>query len=459
MTSSTHASLPMSAIGQVVSKLQKLRDQLPPGEREVVDDLLRAAGVVESTPLQYNPYLPDVHINPYPHYHRLQADNPVHWSEAMQAWVISRHEDVVTAFREPRLSYRTGFETTMALVPLEEQDSVRAVSHLLGSLLNEIDPPDHTRLRRIMTRALTTTVEPQRISHIESIANKLIDAVQSTGRMDIVEDFAYPLPAIVGADLLGIPAQDRERFGQWIDDVVHTFSEGFSATDAMLRGEAAIVELTEYLKRLFAERRARPGEDALSAMLQATEATEDERILIAINLIMGMHENVTHAISLSVQTILRDPEILNRLRSRTDDLSSAVEEMLRHEGTAPILSRVALEDIEIGGVIIPKGQRVILLLAAANRDQERFDDPDRFIPDRQPNPHVAFGVGKRACPGSGLARTIIQAAVRMLIMRLPDMQLVNTEPMWREEINIHGLRVLLVKFTPRGLGNDTPVDA
>jgi cytochrome P450 len=459
MTASTHASLPMSAIGQVVSKLLKLKERLPPGEREVVEDLLKAAGVVEAKPLQYNPYLPGVHINPYPHYHRLQADNPVHWSEAMQAWVVCRHEDVVAAFRDSRLSYRTGFETTMACVPSEEHDSVRAVSLLLGSLLNEIDPPDHTRLRRIMTRALTTTVEPQRISHIESIANKLIDAVESAGRMDIVDDFAYPLPAIVGADLLGIPAEDREKFGQWIDDVVHTFSEGFSGTTAMLCGEAAVGELTEYLRKLFAQRRARPGEDALSAMLQATEATEDERVLIAINLIMGMHENVTHAISLSMQTILRDPEILAHLRSRTDDLSSAVEEMLRHEGTAPILSRVALEDIELGGIMIPKGQRVILLLAAANRDQARFDEPDCFIPDRQPNPHVAFGVGKRACPGSGLARTMIQVAVRTLITRLPDMQLMDTEPMWREEINIHGLRVLPVKFTPRGLGNNTSAES
>lgn len=464
MTSPTHASLAMSDIGQVVSKLLKLRERLPSGEREVVDDLLRAAGVVEATPLQYNPYLPDVHVNPYPHYHRLQADNPVHWSDAMQSWVISRHEDMVAAFREPRLSYRTGFETTMACVPPEEHDSIRAVSHLLGSLLNEIDPPDHTRLRRIMTRALTTTVEPQRVSHIESIAHQLIDAVQSAGRMDIVEDFADPLPAIVGADLLGIPAHDRDKFGRWIDDVVHTFSEGFSGTGAMLRGEAAVVELTEYLKRLFAQRHAQPGEDALSAMLQSPEATEDERILIAINLIMGMHENVTHAISLSMQTILRDPEILTRLRSscssnKTNDLSAAVEEMLRHEGTAPILSRVALEDLEIGGVIIPKGQRVILLLAAANRDQERFDDPDCFVPDRQPNPHIAFGVGKRACPGSGLARTMIQAAVKTLITRLPDMQLVNTEPMWREEINIHGLRTLPVRFTPPGLGHETPAEA
>jgi hypothetical protein len=297
-----------------------------------------------------------------------------------------------------------------------------------------------------MTRALATTVEPQRIAHIESIANKLLDAVQQAGHMDIVGDFAYPLPAIVGADLLGIPAPDRDRFGQWIHDVVRTFSEGFSRTAAMHRGAAAVFELTEYLKRLLAERCARPGQDVLSAMLEAREATEEERVLIAANIIMGMHENVTHAISLAMNTLLRDPALLHWLRSHPEHLPSAVEEMLRHEGTAPILSRVTLEDMKIGGVTIPKGQRVILLVAAANRDAERFDAPDRFMPNRQPNPHIAFGIGKRACPGSALARTMIQVAVATLLTRLPAMQLADADPAWREEINIHGLRVLLVSF-------------
>jgi pimeloyl-[acyl-carrier protein] synthase len=450
MTSPTHASLMMSDIGRVVDKLQKLRDRLALGEQELVDGFLRAAGVVETTPSQYNPYLPNVHANPYPHYHRLQDENPVHWSQAMQAWVISRHADIVEAFREPRLSYRTGFETIMICVPKEQHESIRNVSRLLGSLLNEVDPPSHTRLRGIMVKALNAATNPQRSSHIESIANKLIDAVQDAGQMDIVRDFANPLPSIVGADLLGIPDADRERFGQWIHDVVHTFSEGFNGNAAMLRGEAAIIELTEYMNRLFAERRAQPGHDVLSAMLMNEEATDEERVLIAINIIMGMHENVTHAISLSMRTVMQDQELLSQLRGSAEVLSMAVEEMLRYEGTAPILSRVTLDNIEIGGVRIPKGQRVILLIAAANRDAETFDDPDRFIPDRRPNCHVAFGIGRRTCPGSALARTIIRASVKALLTRLSDLQAVDTVPSWREEINIRGLGSLPVTFRPSG---------
>jgi cytochrome P450 len=440
----------MSDIGRVVEKLQKLRDQLASGEQALLDDLLRTAGVVETTPLQYNPYLPNLHANPYSHYHRLQEENPVHWSEAMQSWVISRHADIVAAFREPHLSYQTGFETIMKCVPEEEHESIRNVTRLMGSLLNEVDVPNHTRLRGIMVKALNATRETQQRSHIESIANKLIDGIQDAGEMDIVRDFAEPLPSIVGADVLGIPEPDREQFGKWIHDVVHTFSEGFSGSASMRRGEAAVMELTKYMNQLFDRCRAHPGNDAISAMVMNPEATDEERVLIAINIIMGMHENITHAVSLSMRTLLRDPEFVSDLRDNPDLLSLAVEEMLRYEGTAPILSRVALDDIEIGGVRIAKGSRVILLIAAANRDVEAFDDPDRFVADRHPNCHIAFGVGRRACPGSTLARTIIRESVRVLLTRLPDLQLIDSEPAWREEINVRGLRALPVTFTPTG---------
>jgi cytochrome P450 len=218
----------------------------------------------------------------------------------------------------------------------------------------------------------------------------------------------------------------------------------------MRRGEAAVIELTKYMNQLFDQCRAHPGNDAVSAMVMNPEATDEERVLIAINIIMGMHENITHAVSLSMRTLLRDPEFVSDLRGNPELLSLAVEEMLRYEGTAPILSRVALDDIEIGGVRIAKGSRVILLIAAANRDAEAFDDPDRFVADRHPNCHIAFGVGRRACPGSTLARTIVRESVKVLLTRLPDLRLIDSEAAWREEINVRGLRALPVTFTPIG---------
>ena len=334
MSNPPHASLAMTDIGRVVQKLRELRDQSAPGEQAVFDDLLSAAGVVETSPLEYNPYLPGVHVHPYPHYHKVQAENPVHWSHAMQAWIISRHADVARALRDARLSYRTGFKTIVACVPPEEHDGIRAVTKLLSSLLNEIDPPEHTRLRSVMTRALTMTDGPQQASHIESVANQLLDQVQFAGCMDIVKDFAYPLPAIIGDDLLNIPAQDRSQFGEWIASVIRTFSEGFSQSPAMHRGEAAVVALTKYLRSLLAERRSKPGHDVLSAMLRHGEASEDESILIATNIIMGMHENLTHAISLSMNTLLRNPDLLHWVRTHPEsfDFSCRRNASLRRDG-------------------------------------------------------------------------------------------------------------------------------
>jgi cytochrome P450 len=449
MTDSAHGRLAMTDIGQVVAKLRELRAQFGPAEQVLLDDLLSAAGVVETTPPQYNPFLPGVHADPYPHYHQIQLQNPVHWSEAMQAWVISGRGQVAEALCDRRLSHQTGYATIKSCVPEDEQPVIAEVGKLFGSLLNEIEPPDHTRLRRLMTRALANTPEPQRISRIRAIANTLIDGLQHAGHMDVVADFAGPLPAIVGADLLGIPVPDRERFAGWIENIVHTFSDGFSRTAAMLSGEAAVVELKSYLNDLVSERRVRPGHDVLSAMLRAPDVSDEDRVLVATNIAMGMHENLTHAISLSVNTLIRNPAVLHTLLGFPETIAIGVEEMLRHEGTAPIVSRIALEDFELGRIRIQKGQRVILLLAAADRDPECFPEPDRFILDRQPNPHIAFGVGKRACPGSRLARTVINAAVMTLVTRLPDMVIVDDVLKWREEINIHGLSSLLVKFDPR----------
>ncbi|MFJ2866008.1 cytochrome P450 [Kitasatospora sp. NPDC087314] len=447
MAQLTHSGLAMTDIGRVLGKLRALQTDLPAGERQAIESLLRAAGVVERTPLQYNPFLPGVHEDPYPHYHRLQAEHPVHWSETMQSWVVCRYADIVTALRDPRLSHRTGYRTVLANVPPAEHAGIAQVTRFLGRLLNEIDPPEHTRLRRAMMRALATAGHQLPPARLESIAHGLIDPVVARHRMDLVADLAHPLPAVVGAELLAIPAADRSHFGHDVHDIVHTFSEGFSGTAAMADGEAAVDSLISCLAHLLARRRARPGPDALSALLAVDGLTDDERVLVAANLILGLHENVTHAITLGLNTLLRQPLPAQRLLRGPDRLPTAVEEMLRHEGTAPILSRVVREDTVIGGVDLPQGAPVILLIAAANRDADRFPAPDRFIPGRSPNPHIAFGLGKRACPGATLARRIVHAAIGATLTRLPGLQLDTAAPLvWREEINIHGLSTLPVAF-------------
>jgi cytochrome P450 len=367
----------------------------------------------------------------------------------MQAWVLSDHASVAMALCDRRLSHRTGYATIKSCVPEDDQPLIEQVSELFGSLLNEIEPPDHTRLRRLMTQALARTPEPQQVAHIGAVASALVDKVQHAGQMDVVADFAQPLPEIVGADLLGIPRPDRVRFAEWIERIVHTFSNGFSRTEAMIAGEVAIVELKDYLRELLSDRQARPGHDVLSAMLDIQNSTDEDRILIATNIAMGMYENLTHAISLSVRTLICNPSALERLVTCPESISPGIEEMLRYEGTAPILTRVATEDLELADIAIKQGQKVVLLLAAANRDSKCFFEPDRFILEREPNPHIAFGTGKRVCPGLRVARNVINAGVTTLIRRLPDMAIVEDSVRWREELNVHGLSSLMVQFTPR----------
>jgi cytochrome P450 len=442
-----HSSLSMKDIGLVLEKLQTFGKDLPAAERAALHQLLSSARVVATDPPEYNPFLPGAHADPYPAYHHIQARNPLHWSHAMQAWVISRYRDVVDALRDPRMSYRTGYDTIMRLVPIDEHESIKGVSAFFASLLNEIDPPDHTRLRRMMVRALSATSggAANRRAHIASVANCLVDAVGEAGQMDLVDQFAYPLPASVGADLLGIPVSDRAWFGKAVHDVVHTFSEGFSRTTAMQRGEAAISEVERYFKGLLAERRKKPGPDVLSALLEIPDASEQERVLIAANIILGMHENVTNAISLGLRALL-EGGLLTGPRRDAEALATATEEVLRFEGTAPILSRVVIEDVQIGDLRIARGQRVILLLAAANRDAAAFNDPDRFVATRRPNPHIAFGVGRRACPGAAIGRSILQVALDVLPSRLPMLRLAESAPAWRQEINVRGLSALNVAW-------------
>jgi pimeloyl-[acyl-carrier protein] synthase len=456
--------LTMSDIGGVLAKLDELAGRLSAAERAVLEDLLRTAGVGPADPVQYNPFLPGVHGDPYAHYHRLLRENPVHWSDALKSWVVCRHDDVAVALRDSRLSSRTGDGVIAANVPPAMSNTVERVGAFAVSLLNELDPPQHTRMRRLLTRALATAGERAPVD-VDGIAHRLLDAVEPAGRMDVVADFAHPLPAAVAAELIGVPAADRPGFGRLVHDVVRTFSDGFCSTPAMTRGEEALAALTDRLTHLLALRRARPGTDLLSALIGVPDASDAERMLMAANVVLGTQENVTHAISLMTRTIIREPSLPERLAAAPELLPAAVEEALRYEGTAPIISRIASADTEIGGARIPAGQPVTLLLAAANRDPARFDRPDDFDPHRfdphrfeahRGGRHISFGLGRHACPGSALARAMILAAMKALLNRFTSIEPADAEPAWRQEINVHGLTHLPVTFRSRRRSGTAP---
>ena len=440
--------LAMSDIGSVLYKLQTLAARLPAAERGILTDLLRAAGVAPTTPTQYNPFLPHVHGDPYTHYQQLQTDNPVHWSYAIQSWVVSRYDDVAAALRNSRLSSQTAATALAATVPELERDTVRTASAFAVSLLNELDPPQHTHMRRLMTRALAASASTKHLPDVGTAAHTLLDSVEMLGHMDVVSDYAYPLPAIVAADLLGIPVAERDNFARSVRDTVHTFSNGFTCAPAMRRGEEAVTWLIEYLHELLSRHRVEQKNDVMTALISANDATDHERILVAANIALGLHESVTHAIGLLTRTLLCHPDVLSAASDTPELLPAVVEEAFRYEGTAPIISRLTKADIAIGGVMIPAGQPVALLIAAANRDADRFDHPQTFDPHRIDH-HLAFGVGRHACPGTSLAHELVLVAIRTLLNRFTAIKLTEASPTWREEVNIHGLVTLPISFRPR----------
>ena len=449
MTDVIRSNVAMTDIGSVLGSLQGLKAELPAGQQAVIDELLRAARVSETTPPQYNPYLPGVHIDPYPYQRRLQLENPVHYSRTIGAWVLSRYADVGAALRDPRLSSRVALDTVMASVPVGEHDTIRTVSAFMSSGLNQLEGDEHTRMRRIMTHAMSAETMARMQPFVEQAVHELLDAVDANGAMDLVHDFARPLPVYAAAALLGIPRTDRETVAGWVEAIMNTFSDGFSGTTAMQRGEAAVPQLLDYLRDLVRERRLCPGEDVITAMLASGTEAEDDIVHIAAHFPIGMHENIRHGISVGMLSLLLAPGEVERLQADPALIPVAVEEMLRFDGVVPFLTRLTLEEIEIGGVTIRKGQRVVLLLAAANRDPSKFAEPHRFDAGRRPNQHIAFGAGRHACTGASLTRSIWGAAVRALLTRLPGLRLGAIGPTWCEEFNIRGLESLPVRFEAR----------
>lgn len=383
----------MSDIGPVLAKLTALGERLPAGERAAVDTLLAEAGLAPTVPATYNPFLPGVHGCPWEHYRELRETNPVHWSPALCSWVVCRYDDVAAALRHPGLSARTGAAVLDAHLA---DGSVPTVRRLMLGLLNELDPPEHTAMRRRLTRAMAAM--PLVPADVERVAHGLLDQVAAAGRMDLVADFAEPLPALVAATVLGAP--DPARMARLAGEVVATFALGFAGTAAMDRGEAAALELLDVLGGL-----------------------SDVDPVVSANVLLGTQENVTHAITFLVGAVLDDP-----------DRPPRPEEVFRRDGSTPVVSRVSTREVELGGVRIPAGRPVAILLAAAGRD-----------PAGATAPSLAFGAGRRACPGAGWARLLVPVAVRVLFERLAAIEPAGP-PAWREEINVHGLSRFPVTF-------------
>ena len=394
--------------------------------------------------VQFNPMDPAFVEDPYPTYHVLRSQDPVHHSP-LGFWVLTRYADVIAMLRDPRLVK----EPIAAFVAARFG---MAVPPGLGLSMLDRDPPDHTRLRGLVSKAFTPKALESLRPRIQQIVDGLLDQLEARGEMDLIEEFAYPLPVIVICEMLGVPVRDHERFKEWGLDIARGLDAIMLPPDSEV-GRRSMVgrrALAEYFRELIAGRRAAPREDMLSALIAAEEAgdklDEDELLATCILLLVAGHETTVNLIGNGTLALLRHPEQLRRLREDPALIGSAIEELLRYDGPVQRTARIPSEDITIGGRTIPRGEMVMPFLGAANRDPAQFPDPDRLDITRTDNRHIAFGMGIHFCLGAPLARMEGQIAINTLLRRLPKLALAGQRPEHRQSLTLRGLVSLPVAF-------------
>jgi len=314
-----------------------------------------------------------------------------------------------------------------------------------------LDPPDHTRLRTLASAAFTPRRVEQLRSHIQDVMDTLLDAVVSKGSMDVIADFAGPAPAIVTAELLGVPAADHAQLKEWSQDFAEMLGNFQHNPDRFSRVLRSVENLCGYFRSAMREQTSHPREGLVQAMMSAeiegARFTEEEIIANLIVTMVGGLETTTNLIGNGVLTLLRHPVELDRLRADSSLIPSAVEELLRYESPSQHTARLAPSDVELGGKQIRKRQAVIAVMGAGNRDPERFPEPDRLDITRKNNQHLAFGWAAHFCFGAALARLEGQIAFRTMLRRLPQLRLNAQGPLvWRHNLGLRGLTALPVEF-------------
>lgn len=390
--------------------------------------------------------------HPYPLYAHLRAEEPVCRIEPQGWWAISRYSDVATILKTHELfSSDTGLDR---MRPAQiDDESWRGLSALRARSIVGVDPPDHTRLRRLLTSAFTPAAIARLETRVRQITLENINRILEKDTFDMVADLAVPLPVTVIAEMLGIGPARRHDFKRWSDDLlaVMQLTRLPAADPAWVAGLVrSRQELTRYFEELIEERRGALGDDLLSDLVRADvlEGTidPDEVVRLAITLLVAGNETTTHLIGTGTHLLLEHPEALAALRADPALIPAFIEEVLRYEGPAQGLFRRTTAEVTLAGVTIPEGQIVLALLGSANRDPAQFPDPDRFDLRRAARGHVAFGFGIHFCVGAPLSRVEGRIAFEEILRRLPDFSRVDAKPDWSPLSMLHGLRSLQVRF-------------
>ncbi len=395
---------------------------------------------------------PATNADPFPEFARLRAEDPVHWSPAMKAWIVTRYADVKQVALNNRQISADRLTPFFKTNPEYQKGSIESLVRYLNHWMVFRDPPDHTRLRRLFNKAFTPTSVENLRPNIEDIVSHLIDGMQAKVRrgetVDYIADFAYPLPASVIMDLLGVPRADLERVKVWSDDIALFIGTAQVAGNKYLRAEAGAKAMSDYFRALVEARTAQPQDDMISQLVLARDDRDalstDEIIGTCILLLFAGHETTTNLIGNGFLHAMRNRCEWERLVADSSLAPTAIEEFLRYDGPSGALARVAAADLEMGGKTIREGQRVFAFMNSANRDPEAFEDAERFDIGRAQNPHLTFGHGIHFCLGAPLARLEAQVAAVRLAERLPDIRLCGGEPEWHDSLILRGVKSLPV---------------
>jgi cytochrome P450 len=386
----------------------------------------------------FDPFTPPAIEDPYPQYARLRATDPVHWSDKLRSWVLFRYDDVAAAFREDA---RLSSERSPSGIP------IRTVAS---------DPPAHGPVRAMLTASLGPRVRTVG-AYVQELIATLLDALgpattraveraELDGEVDLIAGFAYPLPIQVIAQLFDVPPPERTIFEEHSRAIARGMDRFFSSGEVM----EGLRRIGAYFLEMVQERRATTGDDLVHRLLAAEHhgdrLSELEVVSMCSALVFGGHETTVNLIGNGMLALLRHPEELERLRHEPAMIDTAVEDLLRFDGPAQLLARRATTDLELGGKRIAAGHGVLIAPGAANRDPARFAEPDRLDVGREPNPHLAFGLGTHFCPGAQLSRIEARAAIPALLARFPQLRLGPTSPVWRKTAVLRGLERLPVRL-------------
>jgi pimeloyl-[acyl-carrier protein] synthase len=389
---------------------------------------------------------PEVLANPYPLFHRLRTEAPVYWDPFLHAWVVTRYADVVTVLHDFSAE-RTPTPEYLASMGLED---ISPIAKVMVRQMLFMDPPTHTRIRGLASYAFT----PGRVAilreHIREIVENLLDSVESKGHIDIIADLGEPLPYTITAEMLGVPVEDAPQLKVWSQDFAGMLGNFQHNPDHTPRVRRSVEAMTAYFQKAIEETKKQPRPGLIQSFLEAEvdgdRFTEEEVVANTIVTMVGGQETTTNLIGNGMLTLLRHPAELQRLQEDLSLIPSAVEEMLRFEPPSQQTARLAPYDVELGGKLIRKRQAVIAIMAAGNRDPERFPEPDRFDIARKDNRHLSFGWAAHFCFGAALARIEGQAAFEALLRRFRNFRLESGSLVWRTNLGLRGLTALPIAF-------------